>query len=444
MLNFLSKLYLNNRFFWGLAGVVFAFLLAFAWSFLLVFSEILFVFFIAVFVLDCFLLFRKPEGISARRISAEKLSNGDQNELHIIAENHYSFKVHTEIIDEMPFQFQVRDISFSMDLESGQQRKLTYQLRPTKRGEYEFGSVNVYASTSIGLVSKRYSFDQGEKLPVYPSYLQMRKYELLAISNNLNETGVKKIRRIGHSMEFEQIKNYVRGDDYRTINWKATARKSDIMVNHYTEEKSQQVISVIDKGRLMRMPFEGLSLLDYAINTSLVISNIAIKRDDKAGLITFSDKLSTYIPPDKRSGQMLRIQEALYKQKTQYLESDYELLLHMIRKRVKQRSLLLLYTNFESVSSMNRQMDFMISLAKFHVVVVIFFKNTELDKLNRDPAETLEEVYIQTIGKKFAFEKKQIVRKLRQHGIYSILTTPADLTVNTINKYLELKSRGTI
>jgi uncharacterized protein (DUF58 family) len=127
-------------------------------------------------------------------------------------------------------------------------------------------------------------------VPVYPSFLKLRQYELMAVSNRLTDIGIKKMRRIGHSMEFDQVKNYVAGDDYRTVNWKATARKGDLMVNSFTDEKAQHIYCVIDKSRAMKMPFEGLSLLDYAINASLILSSVALVKQDKAGLITIAGK----------------------------------------------------------------------------------------------------------------------------------------------------------
>ena len=169
------------------------------------------------------MLYRLPKGVFAKRISPERLSNGDENEISIYIESFYPFAVDIEIIDEIPHQFQKRDVLFETVLTSRQHKLLNYLLRPTKRGEYEFGFLRVYVQSPLKLVSRRFNFEQAETLPVYPSFLQMRKYELMAISNRLNEIGIKKIRRLGHSMEFEQIKNYVPGDDYRTINWRATA-----------------------------------------------------------------------------------------------------------------------------------------------------------------------------------------------------------------------------
>jgi uncharacterized protein (DUF58 family) len=266
----------------------------------------------------------------------------------------------------------------------------------------------------------------------------------MAISNRLTEVGVKKIRRIGHNMEFELIKEYVAGDDVRTINWKATARRNQLMVNHYQDERSQQVYSLIDKGRVMQMPFNGMSLLDYAINACLVISNIAIRKSDKAGLITFQNDIGTTLPASRSNRQMASIQEVLYNQKTGYRESDFSTVYGHIRRKITQRSLLLLFTNFESLYGMQRQLAFLKNLNKQHVLVVIFFENTELSSLTSAPASQVKEIYYKAVAEKFAFDKKLIVKELQQAGIQTILTPPEKLTVNTINKYLELKSRGMI
>ena len=266
----------------------------------------------------------------------------------------------------------------------------------------------------------------------------------MAISNRLTDLGIKKIRRIGHSMEFEQIRPYVYGDDVRTLNWKATARRNDLMINAFQEEKSQSVYCLIDKGRVMKMPFEGLSLLDYAINATLVLSNIALYKQDKAGVLTFSDKFGQMLLADRRSGQMQKILDLLYRQKTRYLETDYELLYVKTKHFIKQRSLLLLFTNFETLSSMRRQLPYFRKLAKDHLLIVIFFENTELRALLDKPAVSTEEIYLKTIAEKYFYEKQQIVKELGQYGIQAMLTPPQKLTANTVNKYLELKARGMI
>ncbi|MBT1698693.1 DUF58 domain-containing protein [Fulvivirgaceae bacterium PWU4] len=440
----LRSLYLGNRFFLASGVIAACFIATFILGGYIVVPKVLFFIAGALVLTDLLLLYRTQKGMQGHRFTPEKLSNGDDNELRIYLENFYAFVVSVRVIDEIPHQFQRRDVSFYLQVQPGDNKTIRYYLRPVKRGEYSFGAVNVFVSSPLGLLLRRFTFSANKTVPVYPSYIQMRKYELLAISNRLTETGIKKIRRIGHNLEFELIKEYVSGDDFRTINWKATARKERLMVNHFQDERSQQVYSLIDKGRVMRMPFDGMSLLDYAINASLVISNIAIKRSDKAGILTFQDKVGTLVPASRTSNQMGRILEVLYNQKTAYRETDFSIVHNYIRRKITQRSLLLLYTNFESMYSLQRQLPYLQGLARLHLLVVIFFENTEMKNLIEQPAGDLREVYHKAIAEKFTLEKKQIVKELKKHGIQAVLTTPQQLTVATINKYLELKARGLI
>ena len=440
----LRSLFINNLFFLAGGLVIACFVVAFILQGYLFVPKILFFFFLGVCVADLLLLYRVRKGLDGQRLTPEKLSNGDDNELVILLENYYPFEARLRIIDEIPHQFQLRDLDFRVRLMPGEKKKVVYELRPVKRGEYSFGYVNVFASSPMGFFSRRFRFSGEKVVPVYPSFIQMRKYELLAISNRLTETGVKKIRRIGHNMEFERIREYVTGDDIRVVNWKATARRRHLMVNQFQDERSQQVFSLIDKGRVMQMPFEGMSLLDYAINASLVISNMAIRKSDKAGLLTFQDRIGVMVPASRSNNQIGRILEVLYNQKTAYRETDFSVVHNFIRRKITQRSLLLLFTNFESMYALHRQLPYLKSLGHLHLLVVIFFENTEVSKLINTPANDLNEVYHKAIAEKFTFEKKLIVKELTRNGIQSVLTAPKNLSVNTINKYIELKARGLI
>jgi uncharacterized protein (DUF58 family) len=442
--NYLKAFYLRNRVF-QLAGLlIFVFVLGFFRPLFFTIGEIGFYLFLALLVVDGVLLFRFKSPLIGERLCSEKFSNGDENEIKIILEHLYPQTINIQVIDELPHQFQQRNLKFDLTLKPKEVKNIIFQLRPVKRGEYKFGLINVFAFTTIGLISRRFRLGEERTVAVYPSYIQMRKYELLAISNQLTAHGIKKIRRIGNNMEFEQIKNYVMGDDYRKINWKATARKSDLMINQYQDERSQQVYSVIDKGRLMQMPFEGMSLLDYAINSSLVISNIALKKGDRAGLVTFQHKVNSILPASSRTMQLNLILEHLFKQKTAYKESDFSRLYIGLKRKVTHRSLLLMYTNFESLSSLKRQLLYLRKINQHHLLVCILFENTEVTGLIKKPAKGIEEVYVKGIAEQLFYVKKLIMKELQAHGIHTILTPPKDLSVNTINKYLELKSRGLI
>ncbi|MEM6630046.1 MAG: DUF58 domain-containing protein [Bacteroidota bacterium] len=434
-------LFLNSRFYWVLGLIVFCYLLGFFVPVFFPVGHIVLAVLVLFFLMDSILLFRIKGGISAIRICPDRFSNGDRNPVSIELYNAYPYPVFIKVIDELPFQFQIRDQEFSLTLDPGQRHMLAYELQPKERGEYVFGKINVFVSSTVGLATRRYTLGNEDRIPTYPSFIQMRKYQLMAISNRLTELGVKPIRRLGHTTEFEQIKEYVKGDDFRTINWKATARSAKYMVNQYTDEKAQPVYCLIDKSRTMKMPFDGMRLLDYAINAALVISNIALYKHDKVGLLTFAQRMDSFLKADQKPLQMRLIQELLYKEDTQFKEAAMDRLFVHIRRNIPHRSLLLLFTNFESLVAMNRQLPYLQSLAKSHVLVVIFFENTAVKDLLQNPPENTQDMYVKTLGEYFSFEKRQIVRELKQRGIISILTTPPNLTVETVNKYLEIKSR---
>ncbi len=437
-----KKIYLNNLFFYVLIGLMVCFALSYFFQSLYKAVWLLLYIFIAFTFIDLLLLFATRQHITATRTTPEKLSNGDENPVQVNIESRYSFPIHAKIIDEVPFQFQLRTFEIKRTISANTADAFEYALRPTERGEYYFGKLNVYVSSPLHLVSRRFMFGDGYMVPTYPSYLQLRKYDLMAFSNRLFEYGLKKIRRIGHTMEFEQIKDYIPGDDIRTINWKATAKKNQLMVNQFQDERSQNVYMAIDKGRVMKMPFEGLSLLDYAINSTLVLSNVILKKGDKSGMFTFSKKVENRVAAERRPGQMQKVLETLYNVNTNFFESDYSRLYADIKKNINQRSLILLYTNFETLDGLYRQLPYLKGIAKSHLLVVVFFENTELAEVINSKARNVQEVYDKVIAEKFAFEKRLIVNELRKFGIYSVLTTPENLTIDSINKYLEIKARG--
>jgi len=439
---FFKSLYLTNRFFITLTLCVLGLFACFIFDEYFYLMQIALGVFAVFVVLDTISAYRQKKGVQAVRNCPERLSNGDQNTISINITNRYPFRVGIKIIEEVPFQFQKRDLSFKLSLGINKSEVLYYDLRPTERGVYKFGALNVYAMGIFGFISKRYIFDNHKDVAVYPSFLEMHKYELLAASHRLTDYGIKKIRRIGHATEFEHIKQYIMGDDPRTINYKATARMNQLMVNTYQEEKSQPVYCLIDKGRTMKMPFNGLSLLDYAINSTLMVCSTALNKGDKAGLITFSKDIDEILPADRQRRQRNKVLETLYAQKTDFKESDYERLYVTIRRKITQRSLIILYTNFETVNGMRRQLKYLNRLAKDHLVLVAFFLNSEFNEVLEATPANIEEIFRKGMAEKLSNDKFLIVKELNRHGIHTILSKPENLTINSINKYLEFKARG--
>jgi uncharacterized protein (DUF58 family) len=438
--NFYQRLFFTPRMYLLLGVNVLLFITSFFIPGLFTVSVFIFFTLLVVIIVDMLLLLFRKEAMTASRKVNQRLSNGDENKIALTLTNRYGFVVKYKMIEELPHQLE-EDLSFQGKIAGAEVREIEYSVRPVTRGVYHFGNINLFIQSALGLVSRRFIFDVSQEVKVYPSFLQLRQMELAGHQQYLDEAGSHLRKVAGHSMEFDHIKPYTKGDDVRTLNWKATARTSNLMVNNYLEEKSQQVYSVIDKGRIMKMPFKGMSLLDYAINASLVFSNIAINKGDKAGVVTFTEGTTTFLPSSNKKVQMSKVLEMLYAQETAWQESDYESLSVQLRSNLSTRSLLMLYTNFESMSSLQRQLPYIRRLARYHLVLVVFFENTELKQLTTDVAASIEDVYKQTIAQKFIYDKKLFVKELAKYGILSLLSTPEQLTVNVVNKYLELKSR---
>ncbi|MCU0395528.1 MAG: DUF58 domain-containing protein [Chitinophagaceae bacterium] len=438
---FYNQLYFNNRLF--LLGLAIAASFVFTWALNgpLVFPKLFLLVALILLLADFVYLFLLGYRFTCVRQLPARLSNGDINLVQLQVWHSYPFSLRIQFIEELPEQFQARNNVHLRKIPPRTRSQVRYELRPVLRGVYDFGHTVCMLQSGMGLLQRRLQRSQPDSVKVYPSYLPLRRFQLVAQSAALQEPGGVRLRKVGHSMEFETIKEYVSGDDVRAVNWKATARKAALMVNHYMEERSQQVYCIIDKGRLMKMPFNGLSLLDYAINSSLVLASVALHRQDRFGLLTFSHKQGEYIAADKKPGQLKLILEALYRMETVFWESDYEKLYLQVRHVIKQRSLLILFTNFESVPGMRRQLPYLRQLAQHHLLLVVFFQNSELAALAEADSPTLEDVYTSTVAGKFVFEKKMIVKELATHGILTLLTEPESLSVQTVNKYLEIKAR---
>lgn len=440
----LRAIYLTRRLIVALAVVAVLFVFGHFWTPLATIAWIGLGVIGLALVLETAILLRPAVGVTVERNVPRRFSNGDWNEVVVTMENHTGGGLRAEVIEELPVQFQARTYRFAEDLEPGARRRVAYTVRPTQRGRYRFGHVNVYVSTAIGLVQRRYRSEEAHEAAVFPSFLQLERYQLVAATSRLELIGLKKMRRLGHTMEFEHVREYATGDDVRTLNWRATARRGGLMVNQYQDERAQPIYAVIDLGRTMRMPFDELTLLDHSLNAALVLAGVALKKGDMAGLVTYSDRVHTFLRAERRSGQMGRILEALYAVETNFSESDSQRLYTALRRDLPRRSLLIVFTNFESVSGMRRHLPQLSRLADRHVVLCILFENTELRHLAGQPADRLDTLYVQTIARQFTEEKREIARILRQHGVGTLFTTPGDLTLNVINRYLELKAQGVI
>lgn len=440
----LGSLHLTRFFFLLLSAVVVIIGCSYFLPWLMLVGKTVLIVLMLVVMVDVILIYLQKEPISIQRTFSERMNLGDPNPVSVLVINQTIQPVHVAIYEGYPVQMQLRSKPWTTVLLPRRSKTFEYNFVPKERGEYQFTNVVLFVRSAFFLAQRRITVPLEQQAVVYPSVMQMKQYELKVFHQQTQAQGIKKIRRIGNTSEFEQIRNYVQGDDLRTINWKATSRKNELMVNQYQEERSQPVYCVIDKSRPMQLAFDDMTMLDYAINSTLVFSNIALRKGDRAGLITFSDKIGTILPADKVSGQLRTIQQRLYNQRTLFKEANFELLYQTVRQQIKTRSLLMLFTNFESEFAMRRALPMLQRLNQRHVLVVIFFLNNELEEQAHQTVASMKDLVQATVAEKMNTVKWNIARELRQHGVQTILSRPEDLSINSINKYLEIKAKGVI
>jgi uncharacterized protein (DUF58 family) len=437
----LSHLLPTVRFFYGLTVAAVLSVLGFWYPQVFYLAVGALVVLLAMTVREGVLLYRCAREVTVSRHLTQVLSLGDSQEVRLELRNAGNRPIRLELIDELPVQLQIRDHRAEVELGGGAQVNVRYEIRPVRRGVYHFGNINAYLRTGWGLLERHLRVPAEREVAVYPSIIQMKRFALQALEN-VPTTGRRRPRPVSQSYEFDQIKEYVRGDDLRTVNWKATARRGELMVNRYEIERAQRIYCLIDKGRTMRMPFAGLSLLDYAINATLALSRVILDRQDRAGLITFSDRLGDVVAADGKPTQLKRILETLYRQEEREGESDFDLLYYATRRFLPGRSLLLLFTNFESNYALERVLPTLRRITRHHRLLVVLFENTEVEEMLSTAVTDVESVYLQNSARQYVQERQLIAARLRQNGILVLLTRPEALTGEVIQAYLDLKGRG--
>ncbi len=434
-----KNVYIAKRWYVAMLSVVILFLASYVWAFLFYVGIFALFLIIGLSVLDLMTLFYKKQVLVLQRSLPEVFHLGDFNEVGITIHNTTNREYLLTIIEEIPEVFQVRDFEIRIAIGAKANAKTQYQLKGIKRGAFTFKSTIVMIQSPLRLFIRRMTFQHPKTIKVYPSTKLFKKVHLMAVSSMNAIAGQRKLKRIGSSVEFDQIRDYVFGDDSRNINWKATARKQSLMVNNYVAEKSQTIYNIIDGGRMMNYTIEGLTLMDYAINASLMLSKIVLEMNDKIGLIAFNERIQCMLRAERHTQQMMKINNLLYNHTTAFKESAFDNLVNHIQKKVSPHSLLVLYTNFESAPSFERQLPYLKQLSKTHVLLVVLFENKDYIALVQKDNLSLEQIYVSTLAEKYIFEKKQIIKKLHKLGMNAILTSPHMLTVDVINKYLDLK-----
>ena len=228
------------------------------------------------------------------------------------------------ILDEPPDEFTAVNTEHTLSVPAENRPvSVSYHVTPNAKGDYRFGDLYVKYCGVMGLIERVGKFDLGASVKVYPNLLETEKYDLLARRGRLQQVGIRSARLRGGGSEFESMREYVPGDEYKKIDWSATARRGKLITRQYEAERSQNIVLMIDAGRNMLQKVENMSKLDYVVNTALMLAYVAVSSDDKVGLVAFDAEVQAYIPPNKGRAQVYKILEKLYNLKAGLVESDY-------------------------------------------------------------------------------------------------------------------------
>jgi uncharacterized protein (DUF58 family) len=379
--------------------------------------------------------------LMVRREHEPRLSLGAQNAVTVEVANGGGRPVAFTLRDQPPPDCTASALFLEGVAPPGGATRVRYTLRPLRRGNHAFGDVVLRWPGPLGLLRRQATFPAAASAKVYPNLLEVRKYDLLARRGRLLEAGLRPSRRFGAGTEFESLRDYQPDDDYRRINWKATARRGHPMTAEYETERSQNVLAVLDAGRLMGTDVHGLTKLDHALNTSLLLAYVAALRGDRVGLLGFSDRVLSYLPPRRGRRAFHAMLEALYNLTPEPVEPDFDGAFRFLAARQMRRSLLVLFTDLTDRDVSSGLVLHLARLARHHLAVCVTLADpTVLALAGATPANS-EALYERVVASHLLEERAEVLGALRQRGVIT-LDVPADrLTVAVVNKYLELKSR---
>jgi uncharacterized protein (DUF58 family) len=270
----------------------------------------------------------------------------------------------------------------------------------------------------------------------------VQKYDLLARKGLLQQMGLRAARMLGRGTEFESLREYQTDDDYRRINWKATARRHKPITTLYETERSQRLIVMIDLGRMMMTRVGELTKLDSAVNAALLLCYVALAHGDRVGLLSFADGVHAYTPPRRGRGHFYRIVEQLYAVRAQPVESDYALAFGRLRTDLRGRALVTLFTDLSDVDIARLIARNLMLLARHHLPLCVAMR----DPVTQTWADVVpadgHELYAKVVAQGVLAERSTVLDQLRGAGVLTVDVQADQLTPATINRYLEMKARS--
>lgn len=370
-----------------------------------------------------------------------KLSLGADNPVHLSVRNRSRHPARFWIRDEPPAAFVLSQNVVAGALNAHQVWQGTYTVHPVRRGDFRFEDVSLRWVGPLGLVIRQGRIAAAAHVKVYPNLLEVRRYDLLLRRSRLQELGLRRVRLLGEGTEFERLREYLPDDDYRRINWKATARRHQPITVEYQTERSQSVMILLDIGRLMQSPVGRMAKLDYGVNAALLLAYVATGKGDKIGLMTFADEVTHFVGPRQGRGQFYRLLEVLYAIEAQPVEPDYPRALSTLAVKQRKRALVVVFTDLSGGLSMQSLIKHAALLARRHLPLVVTISDPDVHAAARQTPRDSAGVYQRAAASQVLDERRLALDTLRRHGVLTLDVPANRLSIAVIDRYLELKAR---
>jgi len=396
------------------------------------------------------LLSPQPDQIEAERLHDTRFSLGADNLITILVTNTSAQPLRFTLRDEYPVELPVDRDLLSGVAEPFGLCELRYHVRPQRRGDYQFGDIVMRYEGILGCHQRQVRFPASRPVQVYPNLLEARKYDLLVRRGQLQTIGLRSIRQLGQGGEFEHLRDYTTDDEYRRINWKATARRGKPIVAEIEAERSQHIISVIDAGRLMTTPVAdplnpadpGLTRLDYVVNTALMLSFVVLRKGDQAGMLTFAGKVEHFIAPRKGKVQFQRLLEALYNVQSQPVEANLSAALHYIEQHQPRRALIVIFTDVTNPSVVQPLITQIRRLARRHLPLLVTISDPNITGVAGRPVRDSQGLFRRLVAEQLADERRTLLEQIQRSGALTLDVPATELTVSVVNTYLRLKEEA--
>jgi uncharacterized protein (DUF58 family) len=328
-----------------------------------------------------------------------------------------------------------------VDLPPWARREVQYTVTPPRRGKYELGDVHVRLDGGARLGAAIVRVAARGPARVFPNVLGPKRYEMAARLGDLRLIGFRNVRVAGQGGELEMLREYVRGDAYRDLDWKSTAKRNRPVTRVHQQERSQIVVVAIDAGRMMAPVLDGLTKLDHAINAALLLAFVAMRQGDRVALVVFADTVKQFVPPGRGPAHYRRLLDALYAIEAEPTFVDFRRLVEHVRVRLPRRSLFVMFSDLLDEAQAGPLVEHATLLRKKHLTVCVTMHDPVAQRLAGRTPENADEVWLRAAAADVLADREAVKARLQKASVGLVECPPGELSVATVNRYLEIKAR---